>query len=123
MKPFINEYGESGYDEVNNETEFHPDLFQKDEKQDTNNEYYDLHTNLGSLTVVDRLIDPDLNIRDTTSGFWCPKGNFWLASGMMDVRLSGAKTIVDAINWIKKNANTCKPSKRQIQASHDSSPM
>lgn len=62
-----------------------------------------LHTNLGSLTVVDRMTG--FGHRDTETGFRDPEGKFWLASGMYDVRNSGAITIQDAIEWVKTHAN------------------
>lgn len=63
------------------------------------------HTNIGSLTVLDRMTG--FGWRDTETGFRDTEGNFWLASGGFDVRLSGAKTISEAIQWVKSNANTC----------------
>ena len=68
---------------------------------------YVLNTNLGSITVLDRMTGYDGGVRDTESGFRDPDGKFWLASGMCDVRFSGAKTVGEAIEWIKSRANTC----------------
>jgi hypothetical protein len=66
---------------------------------------YALHTNLGSLTVLDRMTG--FGWRDTETGFRGLDGKFWLASGGRDVRDSGAVTIGEAIEWVKKHANTC----------------
>ena len=64
-----------------------------------------LHTNLGSITVLDRMTG--FGWRDVETGFRDPNGAFWLASGMMDVRKENLKTFKDAIQWIKDNSNTC----------------
>ena len=64
-----------------------------------------LHSNLGSLTVVDRLTG--YGWRDVETGYSDPDGNFWLASGNQDVTMSNAKTIGEAIEWVKERANTC----------------
>ena len=64
-----------------------------------------LHTNLGSLTVLDRMTG--FGWRDTETGYRDPDGKFWLASGMRDVRRSKAVTTQDAIDWVKRYANTC----------------
>lgn len=64
-----------------------------------------LYTNLGSLTVLDRLIG--FGWRDVETGYRDPDGNFWLASGDQDVTRSTVKTIGEAIEWVKERANTC----------------
>lgn len=64
-----------------------------------------LHTNLGSLTVLDRMTG--FGWRDVETGYRDPNGEFWLASGNQDVTKSGAATIGEAIKWIKERANTC----------------
>jgi hypothetical protein len=64
-----------------------------------------LHTNIGSLTVLDRLTG--FGWRDIETGFRDKNGKFWLASGGFDVRQSGCKTIGEAIQWVKDRANTC----------------
>jgi hypothetical protein len=66
-----------------------------------------LHTNLGSITVLDRVTGFEGGVRDTETGFRDADGKFWLASGMCDVRFSGAKTVGESIEWIKSKANTC----------------
>ena len=64
-----------------------------------------LHTNLGSLTVLDRLTG--FGWRDVETGYRDPNGGFWLASGNQDVTRSDVKTIGEAIEWVKERANTC----------------
>lgn len=64
-----------------------------------------LHTNLGSLTVVDRLTG--FGWRDVETGYRGPNGEFWLASGDQDVTRSTVKTLGEAIEWVKERANTC----------------
>lgn len=71
-----------------------------------------LHTNLGSLTVVDRVTGFGNGIRDTETGFRDSNDLFWLASGMCDVRVSGANTVKEAIDWVKRKANTCIPEEK-----------
>lgn len=64
-----------------------------------------LHTDFGSLTVLDRMTG--FGWRDVETGYRDPDGNFWLASGNQDVTESGSKTIGEAIEWVKERANTC----------------
>lgn len=65
-----------------------------------------LHTNLGSLTVLNRLTG--FGWRDTETGYRSKDGKFWLASGGYDVRDSEVDTIGEAIEWVKERANNCK---------------
>jgi len=65
-----------------------------------------LHTNLGSLTVLDRMTG--FGWRDIETGYRDMEGKFWLASGGYDVRDSWAITFEEAVNWVKQNANNCK---------------
>jgi len=112
MKSIINEFGKPVYEGVNSDTlmselEFHTpkDQFETDNQAA-------LHTNIGSITVLDRMtgfsgID-GCGVRDTETGYRTPEGEFYLASGMMDVRLQNFKTIGEAIMWVIDNANTCR---------------
>jgi hypothetical protein len=106
MEKYINDHGKEchrGVDETTpmSDLEFHlvPNDFEC-------NVQYALHTNLGSLTVLDRMTG--FGHRDTETGFREPDGLFWLASGNFDVRDSDSKTIGDAIEWVKKHANNCR---------------
>ncbi len=60
-----------------------------------------LHTNIGTLTVVDRMTG--FGCRDVESGYRDMDNNFYLAMGGFDVRVCGAKTMQDAIDWVKVN--------------------
>lgn len=88
---------------------FSPDLFHSVNMMwaDKGDEQAALHMDIGSLTVVDRMTG--FGWRDIETGFCAPDGRFWLASGGFDVRDSGAATIGEAIEWVKRNANTCIP--------------
>lgn len=107
MEKYINDNDKECYKGVNSDTLFNDLNFHVPDYQFEDNNSVALHTNLGSLTVVDRLTGYSGGIRDTESGFRDNDGKFWLASGGCDVRDSGAKTIHDAIEWVKNNANTC----------------
>lgn len=65
-----------------------------------------LHTNLGSLTVLDRMTG--FGWRDIETGYRDMDGKFWLASGGYDVRESGATTFGEAVEWVKQRANNCR---------------
>jgi len=107
MIKYINEVGKECYKGVKpsdllEDYDFHtPEYCFKDEIS------LALHTNLGSITTVDRMTG--FGWRDIESGFRAPNGDFWLASGNMDVRCSGVETIGEAVVWIKDNSNTCNP--------------
>jgi hypothetical protein len=104
MEKYTNDYGKECYrgvtpDTVINETDFHFVAGTGDETQMA------LHTDMGSLTVLDRMTG--YGWRDIETGFRSPDGKFWLASGNFDVRNSGSSTMQEAIDRVKKNANTC----------------
>lgn len=61
----------------------------------------------GRITVLDRMTGYGNGIRDIESGYRNKDGKFWLASGNFDVRRNVDFTVKQAIEWIKKNANTC----------------
>jgi hypothetical protein len=63
------------------------------------------HSNLGSLTILDRMTG--FGWRDIETGYRDPQGKFWLASGHCNVLRSGSRTIQEAIDWVKRNANNC----------------
>ncbi len=66
---------------------------------------YALHTNLGSITVLNRMTG--FGWRDVETGYRDMNGKFWLAGGAFDVRVAGCLTFMDAVNCVKENANTC----------------
>ena len=107
MEKYINDFGKECYKGVELSSDFSSDLFHKPKYQYEGDESFALHTNFGSLTVLDRMTGFMGGIRDIESGFRDEDGNFWLASGNYDVRESGVTTIGEAIEWVKAKANTC----------------
>lgn len=107
MEKYRNEHDKECYKGVAFESAFSSDLFHEVECSMEEDKQVALHTNLGSLTVVDRMTGFSGGIRDIESGFRSLGGDFWLASGNLDVRESGAESIGEAIGWVKRNANTC----------------
>jgi len=87
--------------------EFNPGDMHDSKHNDVDNFQRVIHTNLGTITVLDRMTGYGCGAMDTETGFRDMAGNFWLATGRMDVRRAGCKTFGDAIQWIKDNANTC----------------
>jgi hypothetical protein len=65
------------------------------------------HSNLGSITVLDRMTGYGFGLRDIETGMYDEHGKFWLASGNYDIREFPELTIEEAIIKIKKDANTC----------------
>lgn len=109
MEIYINEYKKDCWRNVLPESEFNTEMFYKVPDMVDSNVQFALHTNLGSLTVLDRMTGYGYGIRDTETGYRDTNGEFWLASCGVDVRDSGCKTIGEAILWIKARANTCNP--------------
>jgi len=107
MEKYINDANKECYRGATDSTPFSRDLFHTPKYKFEDDKSLALHTNLGSLTVLNRMTG--YGYRDTESGFRDPMGNFWLASGGYDVRESGCKTIVQAIQWVQEKANTCVP--------------
>ena len=109
MKVRINEYGKEEYDDVKAEDVFSKELFHDVAYETTrdNNKQWAFHSNLGSLTVLNRMTGWGNGVRDTETGYRSPDGKFWLASGGYDVRESGCKTIGEAIDWVKRYSNSC----------------
>ena len=66
------------------------------------------HTDNGRFTVLDRLTGwGDGCCRDTETGFKDKDGKFWLASGMFDIRNFPELQLAEAVDLVKKEANTC----------------
>ena len=60
------------------------------------------------ISVLDRLTGyGDGDIRDIETGYKDKDGLFWLASGNFDIRDYGELSYIEAVDKIKKNANTC----------------
>ena len=60
------------------------------------------------FSVLDRMTGWGGGIRDTETGFRDRDNNFWLVSGMFDIRDYADLSIKDAITKIKDSANTCR---------------
>ena len=103
----INKFGKEVYEGVEGDTLFISLDFHTPADKFEDDQQLALHTNIGSLTILDRMTG--FGIRDTETGYRSTEGKFWLASGGCDVRDHNFKTIGDAIVWVKKNANTCRP--------------
>lgn len=100
------------HENITVDSPFSEELFHEAEMKEQECSYeqeyqWAFHSNLGSLTVLDRRTG--FRWRDTETGFRDEDGKFWLASGMIDVRKSGCKTVGEAIEWVKKEANNCIP--------------
>lgn len=107
MEKYINEYGKECYRGATPDSPFSPELFHEvDMSWARGDTQVALHTNLGSLTVVDRLTG--FGYRDVETGFRDLDGKFWLASGHCDVRFSNCLTLGEAIEWVKSMANICR---------------
>lgn len=106
MKKSINEHGKEVWIGATMDSSFDMNMFHVvdmtflDEDQQ-----WALHTDVGSLTVLDRMTG--FGWRDVETGYRDTEGKFWLASGNCDVRDSGAKTLGEAIQWVKSLANNC----------------
>lgn len=109
MKKYINMFNKECYHGVDQCSPFSGELFHMPKYQYEDDKSYALHTNLGSLTVLDRVTGFIGSPRDIETGYRDKNGNFWLASGGYDVRKSGCKTMGEAIKWVKDRANTCVP--------------
>lgn len=109
MEKYTNEYNKECYRGVMPETPFSELEFHEVLGPIEIPKYWELHTNLGSLTVLHRTTEFDGGIRDTVivTYYICPNGRQWLAVSMQDVRQSGATTMQDAIDWVKEKSNIC----------------
>lgn len=85
---------------------FIADLFQTvDMSWSDTDEQWAFHSNLGSITVLDRMTGYGGGVRDIETGYRAIDGKFWLASGNFDIRSQGCATVGEAIECIKRNAN------------------
>ncbi len=109
MEKYINDYGKECYKEVEISDDFDASLFHEVSSRLNGNYQWALHTNLGTITVLDRETGYGTGIRDVETGYRDLDGNFWLASGGYDIRDMNVKTFGEAIASVKKNANTCNP--------------
>ena len=112
MKKCTNKHGKESYSEVDTDDLFDKNLFHEVDMSwsDTDTQKA-FHSNLGSLTILNRMTGYSFGIRDTETGYRNVNGEFWLASCNCDVLESGVKTIGEAIEWVKERANTCVPNR------------
>ena len=77
--------------------------------------------NGGYISVLDRMAGD--GYRDIETGYRCPSGKFWLASGGYDIRreLHSLNSDEEMAQWIIDRANTCtgSPDWRPVGASLD----
>ena len=113
MIKFETEDGKVHWSGVTEDDEFSDELFNEIDYCSGQNQWV-FHTNIGSITIVDR--ETGFGGRDTETGFRDVDGNFWLASCNFDIRYaydfttkSVSKTVGQAIELIKRSANTCRP--------------
>ena len=116
MEQYTNEHGRTCYRGVTEDSPFSRDLFYDVDMSYSldNDTQVAFHSELGSITVLDRMTGFSGGIRDIETGYRDEKKRFWLASGSCDVRNSGATTVGEAIEWIKKFANNCVPSEEEL---------
>jgi hypothetical protein len=105
MEQYINAAGKPAWKDVTEDSPFSDDLFYEVPDQFENDRLWAFHSNLGSITVLERMTG--FGWWDEETGYRDSFGIFWLASGVKDVRCSGATTVGEAIEWIKEHANTC----------------
>lgn len=109
MEKTINECGKEVWSGVNGSEDFNDALFHEvDMSWAESDTQVAFHSNLGSITVLDRVTGFGDGMRDTETGYRDPDGKFWLASGWFDIRNQNCKTIAEAIDCIKRNANNCR---------------
>lgn len=111
IESYVNPRGITCYAGVEPDTLLSELQFHKVQYGTEDNQQWALHTNLGSLTVLDRMTG--FGWRDVESGYRDKDGKFWLASGNFDVRNVRLYpdlnvTVQEAIDCVKQNANNCK---------------
>lgn len=85
------------------------DLEWKEEKRcDREDTLYIAHTDLGRITVLDRITGWGGGLRDIETGYKDKDGRFWLASCAFDIRRFPELSLDEAVELIKKEANTCR---------------
>ena len=108
MEKYTNDSGKECYRGCATDSPFSADLFHQVDmswQTEQRDSQIALHTNLGTITVLERMTG--FGWLDTETGYRDPDGKFWLASGMQDVRESDCKTLGEAIRWVKDRANNC----------------
>ena len=107
IEKYTNDSGRECYRGVTRDTPFTAGMFHNPDWQPEGGEQWALHTNLGSLTVVDRVTG--FGWRDVESGYRNKEGLFWLASGHVNVMYSKAGTVGEAIDYVIAMSNACRP--------------
>ena len=102
---YTNEHGKECWRNVTTGTPMDALEFHKCEDRDDEDRQWALFTNIGDITVVDRMTG--FGWRDVETGYRDMEKKFWLASGGCDARNCGAQTIGEVIQFVKDNANTC----------------
>jgi hypothetical protein len=82
-------------------------VFSREDRMDGEDVIYTSRTELGRITVLDRLTGFGYDIRDIETGYKDNDGKFWLASGGFDIRRFPNLPIEQAIKMIKEESNTC----------------
>jgi hypothetical protein len=109
MEKIIKESGKPHYIGCLPSDAFSNELFYEvDMRHSESDIQFAFHSDLGSITVLDRLTGYGMGMRDIETGYRAMDGKFWLASGGFDIREKNCATIQDAIDCIKANANNCK---------------
>ena len=113
MEKFINEHYNEVWRGVTEYSKFDASMFHEVEmlkdpfvspyEQDRQ---WALHTNLGSVTVINRMTG--FGYMDTETGYRNTEGKFWLATGNFDIREFSPSTIGEAILLIKQYSNVCR---------------
>jgi len=107
VEKYTNEYDKECYKGVTENSPFSADLFHYPEWQPKDYGEYSLafHSELGSITVLSRMTG--FGYMDIETGYRTTDGKFWLASAGFDIRDKNVKTVGEAIELIKLNANAC----------------
>jgi len=109
IEKYINEFKKECYKGIDSTTPFNKEFFHDTNLNYEDDEQFALHSELGSITVLDRMTGFGNGIRDVETGYRDKDNNFWLASGNFDIRYQNCSTFGDAIELIKQCANTCIP--------------
>jgi len=62
------------------------------------------HTKIGRFTVLDRLTGFGIGIRDIETGYMDFDGEFWIVSGMFDIRKYSKLTETEAAELTKRES-------------------
>lgn len=105
IEKYLNAWGKECYRGVRESTRLSDLEFHLSDYNNEDSFQRVLHTNLGTLTVLERLTG--FGWWDVETGFRDPERKFWLASGECNLLDAGDMTVGEAVEWIKARANTC----------------